>query len=284
MEGELFEQLYRLLVAFGKRPAHCVFSDPWVAAVYLWAVLHDRPVCWACDPNNWPARWRDFDFPCPSTMSDRLKRLSVAQLFVEVERHYQQQWGQTWCYWVDGLPLPVGGSSRDRQARYGRGAGLMARGYKFHAIVAAGGGAVSWRVAPLNVNEKKMANRMLRDLPVLSGYLVGDGEFDANGTYLWAQQRGLQFVASSIAGAGRGHVWHSQARLRGIELQSGPFGQHLLAERYGIDRFFGQWTSCPVGLKPLPPWVRGLRRVRQWVAVKLLCFYAWRHAKAQLVA
>lgn len=57
MEGELFQQLHRLLVAFGKRLRRCRFSDVWIAAVYLWAVLHDRPVCWACDPRNWPGDW-----------------------------------------------------------------------------------------------------------------------------------------------------------------------------------------------------------------------------------
>jgi len=284
MEGELFEQLYRLLLAFGKRPAHCVFSDVWIAAVYLWAVLHDRPVCWACDPINWPARWQDRDLPCSSTMSDRLKRFSITQLFLAVEQHYGQQWGESWCYWMDGLPLPVGGATQDRQARYGRGAGVMAKGYKFHAIVQAGGGAVSWRIAPLNVNEKKMAKRMLRDLPAMSGYLVGDGEYDANEVHRWAEQRGLRSLAPRRQGTALGHARQSDARLRSVRLQDGPFGQDLLHGRAGIDRFFGQWTSCPVGLKPLPPWVRGLRRVRQWVAAKLICFYAWRHKKARLTA
>jgi hypothetical protein len=125
---------------------------------------------------------------------------------------------------------------------------------------------------------------MLRDLPMLSGYLVGDGEYDANQVHRWAEQRGLQSLAPRRKGTALGHGLQSPARLRSVKLQEGRFGQDLLHRRAGIDRFFGQWCSCPVGLKPLPPWVRGLRRVRQWVAAKLLCFYAWRHEKARLTA
>lgn len=284
MEGELFERIYRLLVALGKRPRHCVYSDPWILGIYFWAVLHDRPVCWACDPANWPVPWRDREFPSRSRVSERLRTASVRQLLKQVEQSLGRLWGQGWCKWIDGLPLPVGGSTQDRQARYGRGAGLMAKGYKLHAIVDACGSVVAWRVAPLNVNEKKMAKRMLRDLPPMYGYLVGDGEFDANDVYLWAQGRGLQLVATPIEGAGRGHRRQSPARLRGLRLQAGPFGQHLSKQRYGIDRFFGQLTSCAVGLKPLPAWVRGLHRVGLWVQAKLICVYAWRHLNTRLTA
>lgn len=284
MEGELFERLYRLLQALGKRPPRCVFGDGWIAAVYLWAVLHDRPVCWACDPKNWPQTWRDRQFPSPSTMSDRLRTSSVRRLFCDLERHYQQQWVGRWCHWIDGLPLPVGGSTRDRQARYGRGAGLMAKGYKFHAVVRPGGGVVGWRIAPLNVNEKKMAKRLLRDLPRMSGYLIADGEYDGNEVYRWAEQRGLQLIAPRRKGTSLGHKRHADARLRAAVLMDGPFAENLLNGRDGIDRFFGQWYSCPVGLRPLPPWIRGLSRVRHWVQVKLICFEAWRHEKTRLAA
>jgi hypothetical protein len=284
MEGELFQRLYRLLVSLGKRPAGCIFSDVWIAAVFLWAVLHERPVCWACDADNWPAPWHDRCFPSPSTMSLRLRSESVIRLLDETNQHYQRMPGPHWCKWIDGLPLPVGGSTRDRQARYGRGAGLMAKGYKFHAVVDACGNVVSWRIAPLNVNEKKMAKRMLRDLPRMSGYLTGDGSYDGNEVYAWAEQRGLQMVAAKTEGQEVGHRWQHPARLRSIELQSGPFGQRLLAARGGIDRFFGQWATCPLGLKPLPAWVRGLRRVRLWVQGKLICYCAWRHAKQRVAA
>lgn len=217
-------------------------------------------------------------------MSDRLRTDSIRQLFSDVERFYQHQWPESWCYWIDGLPLPVGGSTQDRQARYGRAAGVMAKGYKFHGIVQAGGGAILWRIAPLNVNEQTMAKRMLRDLPMRSGYLVGDGEYDADAIHRWAEQRALHSLAPRRKGTNLGHVRQSAARLHSVRLLDGAFGQNLLRGRSGIDRFLGHWHSCPVGLKPLPAWVRGLRRVRQRVGAKLLCFYAWRRARTQLVA
>jgi len=284
MEDELFRQVYRLLVAFGKRPKGCRYGDSWIVAVYFWAALHDRPVSWACHAENWPSSWRTRDLPSPSTMSDRMRRQSVWDLLEKVQQRYVQSERQSWCKWIDGLPLPVGGSTQDRHARYGHAAGMMAKGYKFHAIVNAGGGVACWRIASLNVNEKKMGKRMLRDLPDSSGYLGADAEYDGNEMYAWAAARGLQLVATKVSGKALGHRWHHPARLRGIELQTRPFGRELLDARYEIDRFFGQWHSCPMGLKPLPAWVRTPHRVRLWIAAKLICFYAWRHRNTRLAA
>ena len=56
-----------------------MYDDRWVALVYLWSVLHDRPQGWACDPDHWPD---DLDRPLPSQghLSRRLRRVGVQQL------------------------------------------------------------------------------------------------------------------------------------------------------------------------------------------------------------
>ena len=56
MEGRIFEQLYERVRQLGK--AHSFkgkrFSDSTIVITYLWAVLWDRPISWACRLENWP--------------------------------------------------------------------------------------------------------------------------------------------------------------------------------------------------------------------------------------
>src|SRR5690242_9631225 len=50
----------------------------------------------------------------------------------------------------DGTALPVSGVSKDPDARYGRGAGGQAEGYKWHAAWAGRPPPEAWGVTPLN--------------------------------------------------------------------------------------------------------------------------------------
>ena len=52
MEGELWETVYGLILEEASkrgRRRRVVYGDAWVLAVFFWAAVHDRPVCWACD-------------------------------------------------------------------------------------------------------------------------------------------------------------------------------------------------------------------------------------------
>src|SRR3954471_5300522 len=78
MEARLYRQLYRRMYAIAhppRRPRE-VYDDRWIAAVYLWSVLHHQPACWACDPGNWPAEM-DRPLPSQSRLSRRLRRAGV---------------------------------------------------------------------------------------------------------------------------------------------------------------------------------------------------------------
>ena len=60
MERELWKRLYRALrdAASGIHQVGVTYQ-PWhILAVFLWAVLHDRPTRRACDPRNWPSDLR----------------------------------------------------------------------------------------------------------------------------------------------------------------------------------------------------------------------------------
>jgi len=56
MEGELWKQVYRIVMEVGKGypRKYQQYSDARIAMIYLWAVLHDRPVSWACQKQSWP--------------------------------------------------------------------------------------------------------------------------------------------------------------------------------------------------------------------------------------
>lgn len=76
MERELWPRIYHDLRAVA-RGTHQkgVHFHPWViAAVLLWAAVHDRPVNWACDPRNWSTtRLRPAELPSAATVSRRAK-------------------------------------------------------------------------------------------------------------------------------------------------------------------------------------------------------------------
>src|SRR5262245_65845465 len=56
------------------------FRDADIVLTLLWAVLHGKPVSWACRPQNWPVWERRVRRPPPSRLSRRLRTAGVARL------------------------------------------------------------------------------------------------------------------------------------------------------------------------------------------------------------
>jgi hypothetical protein len=277
MEGELWKEVYGLTMQLGKyRPRKAQFTDGEIAAVFLWAVLHDRPMCWACQARNWPLHLRRFRRPSGSALSRRLRTASVQALLRALEKAREPRVCAL-SRWIDGKSLPIGGNSQDAQARYGRAAGCMARGYKLHAVADSIRGFVAWTVTPLNVNEKLVARELVAQLRP-GGHLLGDNNYDSNALYDLAGARSIQLVTPRRQQAKRlGHHRHSPHRLEALRLLQTEAGRDLFKQRSGIERLFGQITNLGFGLKPLPNWVRGLHRVRLWVQGKILLHQIWLH-------
>jgi hypothetical protein len=277
MEHQLWKAIVALLATLGKKRAEArlTYSDRRIVAVYYWAVVHDRPTCWACCPTNWPPHRRRQPLPSPGQLSRRLRSPSVAALLEELDRRVlaPKEPGLFWM--VDGKPLVIGGCSKDRQAGYGRAAGGKAKGYKIHALVNPRGEIAAWRVAPMNKDEQTMAARLLRAVEV-QGYVVGDRNYDSNPLHGVCDRLGqLQLIAPRRRGAGRGlgHHRHSPGRLRSVARTENPFpafADGLLRDRAAIERTFGNWVNWGGGLTGLPAWVRTHRRVRRWVQAKLV--------------
>lgn len=272
MERELWLVLYHMALRCDKlTPAR--YRPAVIVGVYAWAVLHDRPVSWACRPQNWPVdllEERRLRLPSQSTMSRRLRRAETERVLDEASRLLVEAWALCWTKIVDAKPLPIGGYSKDPDARWGRAVKGFAKGYKFFAIWGAGPMPVVWGLAAMNKSEPVMARHMI---PLLDGggYLLGDSQYDSNRLYPLAAERGYQLVAPrKKPRGGLGHRPHAPQRLRALELLQTPFGKALLNHRDHIERNFGWLTSCAAGLAPLPAWVRRFHRVRLWIYVKLI--------------
>lgn len=272
MERELWPVLYRLVREVGQQfRQKNVRFQPWVLAlVYLWAAVHDRHVNWACQPANWSTtRRRPVQLPSESTMSRRVYGVAMGFFWRALEQRLRESELPGLVSFVDGKPLPVGGPSKDPDAKCGRGAGLKAKGYKLHTLWGRRPMPESWDVTPLNVGETTVAQELVAQAGS-GGYLLGDGNFDASPLYDAAAQHGYQLLTPLPENAGKGHHYQSPHRLRAIALMPTPFAQTLYQERRRIEQQFGNATCFAGGLGPLPAWIRRHHRVRTWVWAKLL--------------
>jgi hypothetical protein len=279
MEYQLLKEIVALLATLDKprTPARFAFSDADIVRVYYWSVLCDRPTSWACRPEHWPVHLRRRPLPSQPTMSRRLRSPSVVALLDALERRVTAPKEPGLFWMVDGKPLPIGGCSKDRQAGYGRAAGGKAKGYKLHALVGSGGSLGGWRVAPMNKDERVMAERLVKAAPPeVLGYVAADSNFDSNPLHQACDERGqLQLVTRRRYGPGKGtgHRRQAAGRLRCIALTESPFpafAEQLLKDRAEVERQFGNLTNWGGGLTCLPAWVRTHRRVRRWVQAKLV--------------
>jgi hypothetical protein len=279
MEHQLWKAIVAVLLPLDQTPKTTAFdfSDADIVRVHSWSVICDRPTSWACRKGHWPIHLRKRPPPSAATTSRRLRSPSVVALLDALERRALAPEGPGLFRMIDGKPLPIGGCSKDRQAGYGRAAAGKAKGYKIHAIIAPDGAVAAWRVAPMNKDERVMAERLVRAAPPeVVGRLTADANDDSNPPHAACEARGeLQWVAPRRYGPGHGtgHRKQTAGRLRSIALTEGPFpafAEGLLRDRAGIGRRFGNLTNWGGGLACLPPWGRTHRRVRRWVQAKLV--------------
>jgi hypothetical protein len=278
MELELFNSSVQSISQLfkPKRSKNFTFTDLDILKVWFWSVIHDRPVSWATQPRNWAIHLRKHALPTDSTMSRRLRTKSIKEFLKALEQKIIAPKDPHSLVWlIDGKPLTISGCSKDKQAGYGRAAGGKAKGYKLHAIVGKSGGIANWRIAPMNKDERVMAERMLKSTNI-NGYIMADGNYDSNKLFAMCDEKqNLQMVVPRRFGKNRGlgHRKQSAGRLRSKELLEGPetkFGDDLINQRESIERFYGNLTNWGGGLAGLPSWVRTHRRVHRWVQAKLL--------------
>jgi Transposase DDE domain len=272
MERERWERLYALArqLSKGWREGG-KYHVAVVVGVFLWAAVHDRPVSWACQAQNWPAELARRGLPSQSTMSRRLRSAPVQRLLMLMEDHFKALLPPDGPKFIDAKPLSVSGVTKDPEAGRGYGVRGYAKGYKLYAIWGTGCVPYAREVHAINCSEKRIARRLIAQLSG-QGRLVGDSAYDATPLYNLAAAANHQLVACrhSRRGGGFGHRRQSPHRLRGLALLNSDEGRNLMHQRLAIERAFGNCTSFGGGMAPLPPWVRRLHRVRLWVQAKLL--------------
>jgi Transposase DDE domain len=268
MERELWPRIYRELqeVARGTQQKHAHFH-PWViAAVLLWAAIHDRPVNWACNVQNWSTTTlRPPEIPSESTMSRRPKKVVFGVFLNQLAARLREDGPAERELIIDGKPLPVGHCSKDPDAR----AGPLGRGYKLHAIWGYGCLPDAWEVTAAREYEGDVAVRLFRQIRG-QGILLADGNYESSQLYDAASASGYQLVARPDSrDTGLGHRYQSPKRLIALGWFEEGLGWKLYRGRTGIERSFGNAGSFAGGLCPLPNWVRRLDRVSRWVWCKL---------------
>jgi len=278
MELELWAELSQAICDVAliiKRRARDTHFTALIVRVHLWAALHDRPTVWACEQDNWSNRTKPKLLPDQSTMSRRMRRKDFEPFLQRLGERLNGRASQTLVKRVDGKPLELPNHTSDRDAGWGRGVSRTSVGYKLHAIWSENPMPDALAITSLNVCEKQMAARMAKRLGG-SGYLLGDGHYDASWLHDVCGRHGHQLVTPRAKpGTGLGHHYQSPQRLRSIEMLESPggvndFGVKLYAQRSAIERDFSGLISFGCGLGQLPSWVRRIWRVRNWVLAKLL--------------
>ena len=272
--AELSAAVSAVAAGWERRPkdTHCTAL---IVRVYLWAALFDRPVRWACKAANWKPSTRPAQLPDQSTMSRRTRRGDFMAFLERVGRRLNGKAVPGLVKAVDGKALELPNHSTDRDATWSRGVGRTSLGYKIHAIRSGNPMPDAFAITTLNVCEKRMAARMIGRVAG-GGYLLGDAHFDASWLFDYCNHHGHQLVCPRAKpGTGVGHHYVSPHRRRAIDLLEAPaavnpFGAGLYAARTDIERDFSQLACFGGGLATLPPWVRRIWRVRNWVMSKLL--------------
>lgn len=252
---KIWVQCKRLLRRLGsqRKRTRQRYSDSTVLLIDMWATLRNQPVKWACRPAHWPGKLPPGGLPSPSAFSRRISMPRVLTL----RRHLEEMIARidplptdrVVTLIADGHAIPVARHSRDRDAKFGRGAGGPAKGYKVHPLRDYESRIVDWRLSSMNTDEGEMLRRLIRRLPdETRGYVLADASYDDNWLFGAARSRGLQLVVPRRRpGTGFGHRRHDPARVRCQHLLESPitpridpsYGQRLYDKRSGIERQFG---------------------------------------------
>jgi hypothetical protein len=277
----------------GRRPRER-FSDGDILKVYFWSVGWKKPVSWACRKDNWTEEFfpgsSPDGLPSQSWVSRRLRTIPCIQAMERLNRMLAERFGQGIVKAMDSRPLKVGSYSKDREARRGRAAGEMARGYKLHGILSSAsskGVLWPWVLTGMQTNDQVPAKWLLEAQGKIEadgkgrgwGYLVADNLFDANPMHVAAREINRQFVAPprrSNQGV-RDQRRNTPERLRALDMTDDllerrgvgtGFGAELMDNRRSIEQCFGHQTM--LGLTNPPPWVRRPRRMAMWVGAMLV--------------
>ena len=261
-----------------KRLPKAVFPDWLIMAMVCWHTAHTQPMYWACDRSNYPRWFKPKRLPSPSQFTRRVRRQRFDDLCQAIHEDAAGR-GTAGMSFFDGKPLVVGPASKDPEAKRGHIMGGFAKGYKLHIWGTLDRRIPVFSVQSLNRGEQPVAEAMVAFLPLLSdrALVLADSNYDFAALYsLLAARNGALLVKP------RGIAKHPKTLA-----QAGPYRREMLTQwqdpsrlapmvykqRIHVEGILSNLTCCSEGLGPLPAWVRGLRRVRRWVGIKIILYH-----------
>jgi hypothetical protein len=258
----------------GRRPQ---FSDQLILKMLLWSIMHDRPLCWACERDHYSTLFRPRQLPSVSQFCRRVKTSRINQMLQSVHEYLVRSDQRSTRVFFDGKPLPIGDFSRDPDARDGFGVSKLQRGYKLHALGTQDGRILDFRVLPLNAGEPDTARELTPSLPP-QALALADSNYDSTFLYQAVNERGSVLItplkgrarsADRLRRMSAGRRWAIDLWDRFPEIC-----EHVQVWRDQIERIFSAVCGYGGGLSPLPAWVRRLDRVRRWVTGKIILYHA----------
>lgn len=274
MEGQVWVIVEELLSSVEGKPVRCRYCDRDILRIIMWAILHDRPMSWACRAENWPEKLCPARLPDDSTVSRRWKRSTLRDKAYALHQARAQRWSNTARFaLIDGRALPVGGCSKDPDARSGRSAGGMGKGYKMHALVSIDHAILAYVIRPMNEAEQTVALELVSQTPPHVARVLGDGIYDSMKLHQRLQEVGKKlYTPLREKRVGRRQ---QPRRLQLLRLWQRPLGKRLGRLRDEVERAFGQASNVAFGFKGLPPWARRKHRVLRWMWGKNLLHNVW---------
>jgi hypothetical protein len=268
------------------------FADWLIAAMYLWAVAHDRPQGWACDRSHYSGVFRPRGrLPSVWQFNRRVRSPRVAMILQETHRLLAGSPAATALSYLDGKPLLVGVASKDRDARRGHVMGGWAKGYKLHAWMSEDRRIPLWAVTPLNAGEPPVARLLVAQVPTLSerSLTLADQNYDAHALHkeLAARNGRLLLVPKGDKGLEERHpvnlrkMGAARRELIEVSQKTPSLLRMVYRQRVNAEGILGNLCGYGGGLTHLPPWVRGLERVRRWVGGKIILYHGRLRARAR---
>lgn len=261
-----------------RRGRRKTYSDQLVVKMYFWSVMHDRPRNYATRRTNYTSLFRPRMLPSYSQFCRRLHACRVIEMIACVNRRLSQTGGSVQLAFMDGKALPISESSKDPDARTGRGQGKFSRGYKIHTLALQNGRIHAFCVRPMNEAEPRVSREQLVQHVPARLTVLADGNYDSKFLYDAIAERGSCFLAPPKKAPQQRRSWKrtSAARRVAVEFweQHPDAAKRLYDKRIEIERIFSRLTCFGGGLSPLPSWVRRLDRVTLWVTAKIAIYHA----------
>lgn len=259
----------------GRRP---IYRDELIVRMYFWSVWHDRPLCWACSRTSYNRLLRPRRLPSVSQFCKRLKSDRITAVIECVNELLAGRDEDVGLAFFDGKALPVSESSRDPDARVGRGNGKFSRGYKLHALTDSHGRIRAWRVTPLNEGEPTVAREHLVAHVPPGCMVLADGNYDGRKLYTAVSEVGAVLLTPQKKNHRTAAAFARTCPPRRAVMEAWrdhpELTRDVYALRSGVERAFSALSCFGGGLGPLPAWVRRQHRVTNWVTAKVAIYNA----------